>query len=201
MKAETEVTGVILAGGLARRMNHLDKGLLQYQGRPMVSYAIDALSKVAGRTLINANRNLEQYRRFGLPVITDQNGNFEGPLAGILSAMIYAGSGILLVTPCDSPLISSEHLQTLLSVREAHAADAAVAFDGERLHPVFLSIRISLMPSLQDYLARGQRKIDRWLEQLHTVRADFSASPEIFTNINTPADLAGLESKGSGSAI
>lgn len=195
MNTQTKVTGVILAGGQARRMNALDKGLVCYHGRPMVSYAIDALAGVAGRTIINANRNQDLYRQFGLPVIADQTESFDGPLAGILSAMIHADAGVLLVMPCDSPLIKAEHLQKLLSVREQNQADAAVAFDGERVHPVFLAIKTSLVKPLREYLDSGQRKLDRWLARLKTVRADFSETPGIFININTLAELSELESR------
>jgi molybdenum cofactor guanylyltransferase len=193
MNNKTTVTGVILAGGLARRMEHQDKGLIHYKGRPMVSYAVAALASVAGQSLINANRNREQYQMFGLPVVADQTGTFDGPLAGILTAMIFSDAEVLLVVPCDSPLIKAEHLQKLLATRAESDADAAVAFDGERLHPVFLAIKTSLKTSLQEYLNNGQRKLDRWLEQQKMVKADFSNEPEIFTNINTLTELSELE--------
>ena len=201
MNTQTKVTGVILAGGQARRMNALDKGLVCYHGRPMVSYAIDALAGVAGQTIINANRNQDLYRQFGLPVIADQTESFDGPLAGILSAMIHADAGVLLVIPCDSPLIKAEHLQKLLSVREQNQADAAVAFDGERVHPVFLAIKTSLVKTLREYLDSGQRKLDRWLAQLKTVRADFSETPGIFININTLAELSELERRAEEDSL
>ena len=200
MNNQTKVTGVVLAGGLARRMNNQDKGLINYKGRPMVSYAIAALNAVADQTLINANRNREQYQAFGLPVVADQTGNFDGPLAGVLTAMIYTDADILVVMPCDSPLIKAEHLQKLLAARAENNADAAVAFDGKRLHPVFLAIKTSLKSSLQDYLASGQRKVDRWLEQQKMVKVDFSNEPEIFTNINTLTELSELEDKAESTA-
>lgn len=193
MNYHSKVTGVILAGGLARRMNNQDKGLVNYKGRPMVSYAIEAFSGVTDQIIINANRNIDQYRQFGLPVITDQNDSFEGPLAGILAAMIYADTGVLLVVPCDSPLIKAEHLRKLLSTCAENHADVAVAFDGERLHPVFLAIKTSLKSSLQNYLASGQRKVEAWLEQQKMVKADFHNEAEIFTNINTLTELSALE--------
>lgn len=196
MNSQTKVTGVILAGGLARRMSNQDKGLIKYKGRPMVSYAIAALTPVANQTIINANRNREQYQAFELPVITDQTDSFDGPLAGVLTAMIYTDADVLLVMPCDSPLIKAEHLQKLLTTRAENNADVAVAFDGERLHPVFLAIKTSLKTSLQDYLASGQRKIDHWLEQQKMVKADFSNEPDIFININTMTELSELEAKG-----
>jgi molybdopterin-guanine dinucleotide biosynthesis protein A len=193
MNNQSKVTGVILAGGLARRMNNQDKGLVNYKGRPLVSYAIAALSAVADQSLINANRNREHYQAFGLPVIADQTDSFDGPLAGVLTAMLYTDAGVLVVMPCDTPLIKAEHLQKLLAARAENDADVAVAFDGVRLHPVFLAIKTSLKTSLQDYLASGQRKMDRWLEQQNSVQADFSNEPEIFVNVNTPAELSELE--------
>jgi len=200
MNNQTKVTGVILAGGLARRMNNQDKGLINYKGRPMVSYAIAALTAVADQPLINANRNKEQYEVFGLPVIADQTDSFDGPLAGVLTAMIYTDADILIVMPCDSPLIKAEHLQKLLTTRAEKNADVAVAFDGKRLHPVFLAIKTSLKNSLQNYLASGQRKLDRWLEQQKMVKADFSNEPEIFININTLTELSELEARGEPTA-
>ena len=200
MDNQTKVTGVILAGGLARRMNNQDKGLVKYKGRPMVSYALAALGAVADQTLINANRNREQYEKFGLPVVADQTDSFDGPLAGVLSAMIHTDADVLIVMPCDSPLIKAEHLQKLLATRAENDADVAAAFDGERLHPVFLAIKTSLKTSLQDYLASGQRRIDCWLEQQKMVKADFSNEPDIFININTLTQLSELEAKGESSA-
>ena len=201
MNNQSKVTGVILAGGLARRMNNQDKGLINYKGRPMVSYAIAAITAVADQSIINANRNKEQYQAFGLPVIADQTGSFDGPLAGVLTAMIYTDADVLVVMPCDSPLIKAEHLQKLLVTRADNDADVAVAFDGERLHPVFLAIKTSLKTRLEDYLASGQRKMDRWLEQQKMVKADFSNEPEIFTNINTLTELSELEAKGESSIV
>lgn len=190
---QTKIAGVILAGGLARRMNNQDKGLIPYKGRPLVSYAIAALTDVTDQVLINANRNREHYQAFGLPVVADQTDNFDGPLAGVLTAMIYTDADVLVVVPCDSPLIKAEHLQKLLAVRAENAADVAVAFDGVRLHPVFLAIKTSLKTGLENYLASGQRKVGDWLEQQKTVTADFSNEPEIFFNINTLTELSALE--------
>ena len=195
MIQKTQVTGVILAGGLARRMNNQDKGLINYKGRPMISYAIDALSTITQQTLINANRNQEIYQGFGLPVIADQTDHFDGPLAGVLTAMLYTSSDILLVIPCDSPLIKAHHLQKLLMMRATEDADVAIAFDGDRLHPVFLAIKTSLKTKLQDYLNSGQRKVEAWLKQQKGVNVDFSDVPEIFININTLSELASLEAK------
>ncbi|MEQ1546176.1 molybdenum cofactor guanylyltransferase MobA [Methyloglobulus sp.] len=195
MGTQTKVTGVILAGGLARRMNNRDKGLVRFKGQPMVSYAIAAMNAVADQTIINANRNIAEYKEFGLPVVSDQTDSFDGPLAGVLTAMMFAETGLLLVMPCDSPLVKAEHLQKLLSTQETSDADVAVAFDGERLHPVFFAIKVILKPNLQDYLLNGQRKIDHWLEKHKMVTVDFSTEAKIFININSMAELSELETR------
>ena len=195
MNNQTKVAGVILAGGLARRMNNQDKGLIHYKGQAMISYAIAAMSPVVDQLIINANRNSELYQQFGWPVVADQTDSFDGPLAGVLTAMLQVDADVLLVMPCDSPLVSAGHLQKLLEARAARDADVAVAFDGERLHPVFLALKTILQGSLQAYLASGQRKIDRWLEQQNMVTADFSNTPEIFININTMTELSALEAE------
>ena len=195
MNNPTKTTGVILAGGLARRMNQLDKGLVCYQGRPLVSYAIAALTPLVQELIINANRHHEEYQQFGLPVLADQNDSFDGPLAGILTAMIQTDADVLLIVPCDAPLIQTEHLQKLLNARASLDADVAVASDGERLHSVFLAIHSRLQASLENYLSTGQRKVQTWLALQNTVSVDFSDTPEIFTNINTLTDLSLLEAR------
>ncbi|MGR8930778.1 MAG: molybdenum cofactor guanylyltransferase MobA [Gammaproteobacteria bacterium] len=192
MSGQNKVSGLILAGGLARRMNQQDKGLIELHGQAMVSYAISALSPLVDELLLSANRNQDRYKEFGYSVIDDGNDQFNGPLAGMLAAMKIARNSTLLVMPCDSPLIETEHLQRLLS-NLSEDVDIAVAFDGQRLHPVFVALKTHLSSDLQDYLLSGERKLQTWLNR-HTLReVDFSDRPEIFTNINTPEELAALE--------
>lgn len=193
MNSRTKVAGVVLAGGRAMRMNNQDKGLVNFKGRPMLSYAIAALTPIVDCVFINANRNIDQYRQFGWPVISDQSDSFDGPLAGVLSAMMHADADVLVVIPCDSPFIKAEHLQKLLLARDENNADVAVAFDGIRLHPVFFAIKTTLQTSLQDYLADGQRKVAGWLGRQNLVTVDFSGDPKIFSNINTMTELSMLE--------
>ncbi len=174
-------------------MHNQDKGLVNYKGQPLVSYAIKAMSPLVTQILISANRNHDVYQQWGWPVIADQSNTFDGPLAGILSAMSAAQTDLLLVMPCDSPLITRVHLQRLLAQWEAAGADVAVAFDGERLHPVFLAIKRDLQADLQAYLDSAQRKMARWLTQQKMVTVDFSNEPEVFVNINTLPELMALE--------
>lgn len=193
MSGQNTVTGVVLAGGLARRMEQQDKGLLPFNHRPMVSYALAAMAPLVEELLISANRNQNDYRQFGYPVIGDAGQAFDGPLAGILAAMRAARNPLLLVAPCDSPLIEAGHLQRLLDALRQSDADIAAAFDGERLHPVFAVLKTSLQADLRDYLQRGERKLQSWFFQHSMITVDFSDVPEIFVNINTPAELWALE--------
>lgn len=193
MQMQNKATGVVLAGGLARRMNKQDKGLILYKNKPMVHYAVEAMLAVADPVFINANRNRKAYKQFACEVIRDQTSSFDGPLAGILSAMLHAKTELLVVMPCDSPWIKSQHLQKLLTTVTDKKVDIAVAFDGKRLHPVVLALKTSLQDSLDDYLRQGQRKIDRWLEQHALYKVDFSQQADIFLNINTLSELEALE--------
>jgi molybdopterin-guanine dinucleotide biosynthesis protein A len=195
MNKQSGVSGVILAGGLARRMNNQDKGLVPFNKQAMITYAIQAIVPVVDELFINANRHIDQYQQFNYPVITDKRDDFAGPLAGVYAALNACHNNVLLVTPCDSPFMLTTALQTLIDERERNAADIAVAFDGERIHPVFMAISSALKDSLQDYLAQGERKIDRWFEQHNWIKVDFSANPEFFSNINTLAQLADLAIK------
>lgn len=195
MNHRTTTAGVILAGGRARRMHNQDKGLIQYRGRPLVCYAIDALAGAVSEIIINANRHPDRYRALGRPVVPDLTAGFDGPLAGILAAMRHTEAEVLVVLPCDSPLILTEHIEKLLAARDEHDADIAAAHDGEHLHPVFLALKTDLKNSLQEYLSRGERKVGHWIGQHRLVLADFSATPEIFANVNTMSELAALETQ------
>ena len=183
------ITGVVLAGGRARRMGGEDKGLVVYRGRPLVAYALDALSLIAGTILINANRNQEEYARFGYPVIEDLTDSFDGPLAGLLSAMRSAQTEYVLTVPCDCPQVDGALLGRLYTSLLDEDAELCAAHDGNRLHPVFLIAKCSLIGDLADYLASGERKVETWLKSNQLALADFSDHPEMFVNINTREEL------------
>ncbi|PPD22456.1 MAG: molybdenum cofactor guanylyltransferase [Methylomonas sp.] len=192
MIERNKVSGVVLAGGRGRRMDGADKGLVMLNGRPLVRYAIDALVPLVDELFISANRNRLDYQGFGYPVIDDGNDDFDGPLAGILAALQMTQAEYLLVVPCDSPLLTKVHLQRLLNVLDEQNT-IAVAFDGERLHPVILALKTGIKDDLAAYLASGERKLQRWIERHAFIRVDFSDVAPAFTNINSAAELAALE--------
>lgn len=188
-----KITGVVLAGGRARRMGGEDKGLLKFRGQPLAAWAVAALEQVTDVILINANRNQSAYAALGYPVIADANSAYQGPLAGLLSAMKAANTPYVLTVPCDCPLIDGGLLHRLFSTLQAQGVEICAAHDGERLHPIFLIAETALAPSLEAYLAAGERKVELWLARHRLALADFSDHPEQFVNLNTQEELAALE--------
>lgn len=189
MTSQTKVTGVILAGGQARRMNYQDKGLQLFRGQSLISYSFNALRPIVDDLLINANRNLNIYEKFGVSVVSDLTQDFSGALAGILAAMTYSKSDLLLIIPCDAPFITTAQLQHLLLEHQKSDAEISVACEGEQIHSVFLVVKTDLKTSLENYLANGEHKVRKWFEQYNTNYVDFGENASGFENINTIAEL------------
>ena len=99
------ITGIVLAGGLGRRMGGVDKGLVDFLGKPLVAHVIQRLNPQVDEILINANREIDRYAAFGHPVIQDDIEGFAGPLAGLHKGMREAKHPYVLTVPCDSPLL------------------------------------------------------------------------------------------------
>jgi molybdenum cofactor guanylyltransferase len=193
MNTQVKVSGVVLAGGQAQRMDFQDKGLLEVHGRPMISYTLDAMAAIVDEILISANRNLGIYQQFGYRVISDNLLGYAGPLAGILMGMQAALYPLLLVAPCDSPQVKPETFRRLLQAIHKNDVDIAVAHDGIRPHPVFLAIKTGLQSSLETYLDSGERKLYGWLQEHSISYVDFSDAIDQFSNINTIEDLNQLQ--------
>ena len=189
------ITGLVLAGGLGRRMGGEDKGLVPLAGRPMVAHVLDALRPQVGTVVVNANRNQERYAAFGHPVIADAVDGYLGPLAGVLTALQHCATEFLVTAPCDAPLIAPDLVARLYAAAVTTGADLAVASDGQRRQPVFLLLRASLAPSLEAYLAGGDRKVDLWFGQLRVAEADFSDAPDTFLNVNDPDERQRVEAR------
>ena len=180
-------------------MGGADKGLVAVAGRPMIEHVLMAVESQAGEVAINANRSTSRYARYGHRVLPDRLDGFQGPLAGMASGLESATTELVLVVPCDSPLVDPTLGPRLYAALSAHAADIAVAHDGERLHPVFALLRRTVAAGLRDFLGRGERKIDRWLEGEETTVVDFSDLPDMFLNVNRESDWLRLEARlGNG---
>lgn len=196
------VTGLILAGGKARRMGGQDKGLININGQAMIEYVLDVLKPQVKEIVINANRSISAYEKFGYPVISDQLEDYQGPLAGIAAAMEVSKTNYICTCPCDGPLIAEDLVTRLYSAMASANTDTstaeldiAVAHDGQRLQPVYALISCTLHASLLKYLNSGERKIDRWYAQHNFKAVDFSDKQDCFININTPEDQINISKR------
>lgn len=188
-----KITGVILAGGMGRRMGGVDKGLQELRGRPLVAWVIERLQPQVGSLIINANQNLERYGEFACPVVADRIPDFAGPLAGLHAALSAAQSPLVATAPCDSPFLPDDLIFRLFSALTAADADLAVARTFDQPHPVFCLCRREVLPHLTAFLESGGRKIDRWYSTLNVVEVAFDDKADAFENINTRDELSRFE--------
>ena len=200
---------VILAGGLARRMGGQDKGLVTLAGRPMVGYALQVVLPLADQCVINANRNRDTYERVAasvvslmhtanpflsaVQVVADTLPGHLGPLAGLSAGIDSLGTDYVFMCPCDSPFLQAALVERLLHECMADDADIAVAHDGERLQPVFCVVNRRVNTSLNEFLASGQRKIDRWFETIHVKQVNADQYAASFVNVNTDEERSEAE--------
>ncbi|MBT3195487.1 MAG: molybdenum cofactor guanylyltransferase [Candidatus Ruthia sp.] len=184
-----DVTAVILSGGRATRMGGQNKGLILFKDKPLISYVTNVVSENVNSILVSANKNLDLYQEFGT-VIADDLADFQGPLAGISKAMHFANTPYLLVLPCDGPFVSSLLLERLIQSMQQNEVDICVASNGDKIHPTYSLINITLKDNLDKFLQTGGRKFGLWLENNNALKVDFSDQPDIFINLNSPQDFA-----------
>ncbi len=186
------ITGVVLAGGLGRRMGGVDKGLVEFRGRTMVEQVLERLRPQVDELIINANRNGERYAAFGYPVFADAIEGFAGPLAGLHAGLSRASHALVATAPCDSPFLPADLVARLHAALAAAGADLAVARTFDQPHPVFCLCRRHVLPHLEAFLAAGGRKVDLWYATLKIVEVRFDDEEEAFRNINTRDELRDL---------
>jgi len=183
------VCGIVLAGGLGRRMGGVDKGLQPFRGKPMAQWAIERLAPQVDELIVNANQNAAEYARFGYRVIADELGGFAGPLAGLHAGLRAASRDLVVTVPCDSPFLP---LDLVARLRGALGANQlAVAKTGTQPHPVFSLVQRSVCAHLEAFLTAGGRKIDAWYATLKVVEVAFDDEEDAFRNINTREELRG----------
>ena len=195
------ITGVVLAGGRGARMGGLDKGLQLFDGVPLALFTLRRLQSQVGPSMLNANRNEEQYQAFGVPVFADTVPDFAGPLAGFITALQHCDTPYLMTVPCDSPLFPSDLVTRMAQALVGADADVALASAPEpdkqggwvsRAQPVFCLMAQHLLPSLTRFVAGGGRKIDAWTSSHKSVLVPFKDAGA-FANANTLAQLQALQ--------
>jgi molybdenum cofactor guanylyltransferase len=200
MMTEAPTLGLILAGGLARRMGGGDKPLTRVGGRTILSRAIERMAPQCARLLINANGDPARFAGTGLPVVADSVPDFAGPLAGILAGLEWTASNMpeiadVVSVPGDCPFLPRSLVARLHEARRAQGLPLACARSGEWRHPVVGLWPVALRADLRQALVgEGLRKIEIWTARHGVALADWPDRPvDPFFNVNTPEDAAAAD--------
>jgi molybdenum cofactor guanylyltransferase len=195
-----QTLGVVLAGGLARRMSGADKVRIRVGGRPILERLVERLRPQCAGLVLNANDAAERFADTGLPVVPDSLPDYPGPLAGILAGLDWTAKQApaiewVVSVPSDCPFLPRDLVANLHDARVAAGAQLACARSGERRHPVIALWPISLREDLRRAVTgEGARKVDNWIARFTIGFADWPATPvDPFFNVNTPDDLAEAE--------
>lgn len=174
-------------------MGGVDKGLQHFHGQPLARHALERLRPQVGSLMLSANRHLDAYAAFGVPVWPDANAEFAGPLAGMLAGLTHCTTRFLATVSCDAPLFPMDLVAHLAAV-DADIVVATALDDKsvQRMQPVFCLLRADLQSSLAAFLAAGGRKVGQWMAQHHCVRVPFG-EPPAFANANTLEELSEIQ--------
>jgi len=191
---------VLLAGGLSRRMGGGDKCLRAIAGRPILDHVIERLRPQARDLVINANGDPARFAAFGLPVVADAVEGYAGPLAGVLTGMLWARANVpeavdIVTVPTDGPFVPRDLVSRLLAARATAGAVLAQAASDGQVHPVVGLWPVRLADDLRRALVEeGVRKVDIWTARHPLVTVAFETAPvDPFFNANRPEDLAEAE--------
>ena len=194
------VVGVVLAGGLSRRMGGGDKALLALGGRTILDHVIERARPQVSHLALNANGDAARFARFGLPVIADVVEGHAGPLAGVLTGLEWAAAEApdcawVASFASDAPFLSADLVARLCQAVERDGADMACAASAGRHHPVFGLWPVACAAELRHAVVdEAVRKVDVWTARYHLAVADFETEPyDPFFNANRPEDLAEAE--------
>jgi molybdenum cofactor guanylyltransferase len=191
---KSQMTGLILAGGLGRRMGGVDKGLQLYQSTPLVSRVLQRLKPQVASVMISANRHLDKYQALapGFSVWADLFPDYAGPLAGILTGLTHCPTPYLLTVPCDAPHVPLDLVERLAEPLLHNASlDLSFASTQQTGHyepqhgdqPLFCLLKTTLLHSLTLFLNQGGRAVYLWQAQQRAQRV-FFADAHAFANIN-----------------
>ena len=188
--------GVILSGGAGKRLSGIDKGLHIYRDKPLVLWVVNALTPQTNDVLICINRNKTEYEKFTSSVVSDFGETYQGPIAGIVSAIDhcstfdkYVAYHQLLISSCDTPLLPPNYFQKLNDALTSSNHLVAVANDGERNQNLHCLIKQEAWQSLIDFYDGGGRAVHRWYKKIGVLEVDFSKQADCFLNINSADQL------------
>jgi len=193
-----ETFGLVLAGGLARRMGGGDKVVIRVGGKTILERTLARLRPQCRRLILNANGDAGRFADSGLAVVADSVPDYPGPLAGILAGLDWAAKHEIdwvASVPGDCPFLPRDLVARLHAARAEAGARLACAGSGARRHPVIALWPASLRADLRHALtAEGLRKVEEWASRYAPAVAEWPAEPvDPFFNVNTPEDAAAAE--------
>jgi molybdopterin-guanine dinucleotide biosynthesis protein A len=198
--ATSAILGLVLAGGLARRIGGGDKARIRIGGRTILERVLARIEPQCTRIIINANGDPARFADTGLPVVADSVPDFAGPLAGVLAGLDWAAAHAPATTdlasvPGDCPFLPADLVARLGAARQAAGQPLACARSGDWRHPVVGLWPVALRDDLRRaLLEEGLHKIEAWTARHGVAIADWPATPiDPFFNVNTPADAAEAE--------
>jgi molybdenum cofactor guanylyltransferase len=190
-----KVAGVLLAGGLSRRMGGGDKSLRVLGGMTILERVIARARPQVAALVLNANGDPARFKAYGLPIVADSIPDFAGPLAGILAGLDWAAANVAGAThvasfPTDAPFLPLDLVTRLQATVSDGTHVLACAASNGRSHPVFGLWPLALRADLRAALTAGVRKVDQWTARYRLAVVEFPAQPhDPFFNANTPEDL------------
>lgn len=197
---KTATLGVILAGGLARRMGGGDKPMRRIGGRTILEHVIERLVPQCDGLVLNANGDPARFASFGLSVVADTVEDYPGPLAGVVAGLDWAAENRpdvewIVSVAGDCPFLPRDLVDRLHRARMAQDAQLAVAASGDQAHPVIGLWKVALRGELRHALVEEDiRKIDRWTARYRLATVSWPSNPvDPFFNANTIEDLAEAE--------
>jgi molybdopterin-guanine dinucleotide biosynthesis protein A len=192
-----ETFGLVLAGGLARRMGGGDKALIRIGNETILQRALARLAPQVDGIVLNANGDPSRFAAFGLPVVADSVPDFAGPLAGILAGLDWVvahrpGTEWIVSVPGDCPFLPRDLVERLHAARIAEGTPLACAHSGDWRHPVVGLWHVALREDLRRAVTvEDLRKIEVWTARHGVALADWPTEPvDPFFNVNTPEDVA-----------
>ena len=200
MPSSTQPLGVVLAGGLARRMGGGDKARLRIGGRTILERVLEGFQPQCAALIVNANGDPARFSDTGLAIVADSIPDFAGPLAGILAALDWAAAyspetADVVSVPGDCPFLPHDLVARLFSARAAARTPLACARSGDQRHPVVALWPVDVRDDLRRALVEeGLRKIEAFTARHGVAVADWPVRPfDPFFNVNTPDDAAEAE--------
>ena len=177
---------LLLAGGRGQRMGGQDKGLIEWQGEPLIAHLQRKVRPLTDDLIISCNRNRERYAAFADQLVMDDEGDFPGPLAGIRAGLKAARHAHLLVSPCDVPRIDRALLEDMLTTANQQREKPLMLRHGEHWEPLLCVIPVALLPAFEAAWHAGERSPGRVMRSLGAVALQCPDNDPRLANLNTP---------------